>query len=108
MSVGVAFPSLILIVIHLMIYEKVRLESVRKSIRKLKVDLSQKRLTTYSNFLLRIVIWNIYLGEVKILQYLLTPLQPIKIQTIFFQIMNVTYQRTILILERNRVYLFQY
>ena len=30
MSVGVAFPSLILIVIHLMIYEKVRLESVRK------------------------------------------------------------------------------
>ena len=45
MSVGVAFPSLILIVIHLMIYEKVRLESVRKSIRKLKVDLSQKRLS---------------------------------------------------------------
>ena len=27
---------------------------------------------TYSNFLLRIVIWNIYVGEIKLFQYLLT------------------------------------
>ena len=32
MSVGVAFPSLILIVIHLMIYEKVRFNQLNKGI----------------------------------------------------------------------------
>ena len=31
-----------------------------------------KKSTPYSNFLLSIMIWNIYVGYVKILQYLLT------------------------------------
>ena len=114
MSVGVAIPSLILIVIHLMIYEKVRLESVRKSIRKLKVNLCQKRLL--QNKYSKSLSWGLNLDfpskkvnnlfkfsvQDSNLEYLfrssknspvssdLKPPFQFRFRTIFFQIMTVT------------------